>query len=92
MAENRAERVVQDLVAKGIVDQKNRRDAQRILEEVLPKKVYKYAVLFLGVATLILAMGGVGLAGLQVKVIPDALWTALGAGIGGLAGIFTGED
>jgi len=48
-------------------------------------------VIFLGFATLIVAVGGILLAAIN-KEAPDALWTALGAGIGGLAGIFTGKE
>jgi len=57
----------------------------------IPGITYNKAVIFLGFATLIVALGGILLAALD-KTPPDALWTALGAGIGGLAGIFTGKD
>jgi Trk-type K+ transport system membrane component len=57
----------------------------------VPEKTYDKAVIFLGFATLIVAVGGILLAALN-KTVPDALWTALGAGIGGLAGIFTGKE
>ena len=57
----------------------------------LPEKTYDKAVIFLGYVTLLVAVGGILLAALN-KTVPDALWTALGAGIGGLAGIFTGKN
>jgi hypothetical protein len=48
------------------------------------------AVIFLGLATLVLAVGSMALV-LNDKTVPEALWSALGAGIGGLAGIFMGQ-
>ena len=56
----------------------------------VPEPTYNKAVIFLGAATLIVALGGILLAAID-KEVPDALWTALGAGIGGLAVIFTGK-
>lgn len=57
----------------------------------LPPKTYTTAVLFLGLVTLLLAVGAIGLAAYG-KPVADALWGALGAGIGGLAGIFMAKD
>jgi hypothetical protein len=56
----------------------------------LPPKAYNNAVFFLGCATLVITLGGVFLIAYN-KTVPDGLWTALGAGIGGLAGIFMGK-
>jgi hypothetical protein len=44
-----------------------------------------------GWATIELAMGIILLAGLG-KAVPEALWSSLGAGIGGLAVIFMGKQ
>ncbi|MBM3305694.1 MAG: hypothetical protein FJY79_07120 [Candidatus Aminicenantes bacterium] len=59
--------------------------------ENMPEKTIHTAVLFLGIATLILAVGSVGLA-IFGKPIPEALWTVLGACVGGLAGIYMGKQ
>jgi hypothetical protein len=66
---------------------------EKILNAIkgVPEPTYSKAVIFLGAATLIVAVGGILLAAID-KTVPDALWTALGAGIGGLAGIFTGKE
>lgn len=48
---------------------------------------YNTAVVFLGLITIALAVGSVVLAALQ-RDVAEGLWGALGAGIGGLAGIF----
>ncbi len=53
----------------------------------LPEKTYNTAIYFLGGVTLLLALGAVVLPAFGNQVA-DALWGALGAGIGGLAGIF----
>jgi hypothetical protein len=59
--------------------------------ENMPEKTIHTAVLFLGIATLILAVGSVGLA-IFGKPIPEALWTVLGACVGGLAGVYMGKS
>ena len=48
-------------------------------------------MLFLGIATLVLTLGCVLLA-IVGKTIPEALWTVLGACIGGLAGVYMGKS
>lgn len=50
-------------------------------------RVYLWAVVFLGAATYVLALGAIVL-----RATPDALWTAVGAGLGGLTGIFMGHQ
>ena len=57
----------------------------------LPPATYNKAVIFLGLATVLLVLGSIFLTGTN-KVVPDALWGAVGAGIGGLAGIFMGKE
>ena len=59
--------------------------------ENMPEKTIHTAVLFLGIATLILTLGCVLLA-IVGKTIPEGLWTVLGAGIGGLAGVYMGKS
>ena len=61
------------------------------IEENMPKKTYTLAVKFLGWATLLLIAGAVASL-LMNKAASEALWTAVGAGLGGLAGIFTGKS
>ncbi len=90
MAQFKVEKVAQDLAAKG-VDQATVAEVKRtIIENMKPETIDK-AVLFLGWATVALAVGSIILAGLN-KTVPEALWSALGAGIGGLAGIFMGKQ
>lgn len=57
----------------------------------LPPETYNKAILFLGWATVALVVGSIVLASLD-KTVPEALWGALGAGIGGLAGVFMGKQ
>ena len=61
------------------------------LGKKFPEKVYNLAVVYLGLATILLVLGAVVLLWLG-KAAPDGLWVALGAGIGGLAGIFTSRS
>jgi len=67
------------------------REIENAIAINLPPEAYKKAVIFLGSATLVLALGSILLAGLGQEV-SEALWGALGAGIGGLAGIFMGKE
>jgi len=62
---------------------------QRITSRLQPRprqRVYIWAVVFLGAATYVLALGAI-----LLRATPDALWTAVGAGLGGLTGIFMGR-
>ena len=79
-----------NLEIQGFNDPQTREKILNTIKTV-PEKTYDKAVIFLGFATLIVAVGGILLAAID-KTAPDALWTALGAGIGGLAGIFTGKE
>ena len=85
-----SEKVTADLRAAGaspdIVDA-----ARTSIEQNVPKKTYTLAVKFLGWATLLLIAGAVASL-LMNKAASEALWTAVGAGLGGLAGIFTGKS
>ncbi len=65
--------------------------ASQAIVDKLPSKTYNTAILFLGAVTLLLAIGAVLLPVFD-KEVADALWGALGAGIGGLAGIFMAKD
>ena len=62
-----------------------------LLEKMFPTGVYKAAVIFLGWVTVLLAVGAIALIAYTGQS-PEALWVALGAGIGGLAGIFAQKD
>ncbi len=64
--------------------------ARASLGKNFPEKVYSLAVVYLGIATILLVLGAVVLLWLG-KEAPDGLWVAVGAGIGALAGIFTGR-
>jgi len=59
------------------------------VKDSLSQGTYDKAVLFLGWVTVLLTVGTLALAYLDKA--PEALWGALGAGIGGLAGIFTAD-
>ncbi len=61
------------------------------IQSNLPAKTYNTAVLFLGLITIVSAIGSILLPAIGASV-PEALWSALGAGIGGLAGIFMSRD
>jgi hypothetical protein len=86
----RKEHVLADLRAAGathaVIEQ-----AIDSLNANYPPKTYTVAVWFLGSATIILIAGAVASV-LLGKETSDALWTAVGAGLGGLAGIFTGKS
>ena len=56
----------------------------------ISEKTYNLAVVFLGVVTLLLAAGSLAALFTNTKM-PEALWTLVGAGIGGLAGVFTAK-
>ena len=61
------------------------------LAEHLPSRTYLIAVWFLGFVTVILAVGSLYLL-TRGPVASEALWTALGTGIGGLAGVFSARS
>ncbi len=61
------------------------------LKKNFPGQAYELAVWFLGIATIVLIVGAV-LESLFAKTTSDAMWAVAGAGIGGLAGIFTGKS
>lgn len=83
------EKVVADLIAAGAAPD-ILKTAQESIDKNLPKKTYTLAVKFLGWATLLLIAGAI--ASLLLNKSAAALWTAVGAGLGGLAGIFTGKN
>lgn len=89
MAQFKVAAITKDLEEKG-VDSGTISKVKSTLENMRPETIDK-AVLFLGWATVVLALGSIVLAGFG-KTVPEALWGALGAGIGGLAGIFMGRQ
>lgn len=91
MPKPKAERLAKALISQGMIDPSKEFEAQSTISANLPPETYKKAVIFLGWATVALALGSMLLAGLA-KEVPEALWGALGAGIGGLAGIFMGRE
>ena len=90
MAQLKIEKIEKDLAGKGVDQATVEKVKSTIIENMKPESIDK-AVLFLGWATVVLAVGSVVLAGIS-KTVPEALWGALGAGIGGLAGIFMGKQ
>ncbi len=89
MAQLRVEKVADDLAGQG-VDADTIAKVRSTITANMPPETIDKAVVFLGLTTIVLALGGIFLPGLG-KAVPEALWTALGAGIGGLAGIFMGK-
>lgn len=83
------EAVIANLKTKGFGPDDIKK-VEKALEESIPKKTYEVAVWFLGISTLILIIGAV-VTLLLGKTTSDALWTCVGAGLGALAGIFTGK-
>lgn len=84
-----------ELVARTLADEGfDEAQTQKVKAAIaasLPEKTYNMAVVYLGVATVALVLGSILLGGLG-KEVPEALWGALGAGIGGLAGVFMGNQ
>ena len=90
MAQLSVQKVEEALKAEGF----SAADTQKVRGAImahLPAKTYNTAILFLGWATVALAVGSIVLAGVG-NAVPEALWGALGAGIGGLAGIFMSKE
>jgi len=86
----RKDNVLADLAKAGATEAMIEK-ARESLNANYPPKTYTVAVWFLGSATIILIVGAVASV-LLGKEASDALWTAVGAGLGGLAGIFTGKS
>jgi len=85
-----SEKVTADLQAAGATPDLVKA-ARMSIEQNMPKITYTLAVKFLGWATLLLIAGAITSL-LIHKSASEALWTAVGAGLGGLAGIFTGKS
>lgn len=81
----KTEEIVSALQNDGFTEAQVQRVAS-ILQAAPRPRVYVWAVVFLGAATYVLALGAI-----LLRATPDALWTAVGAGLGGLAGIFMGR-
>lgn len=84
-----------DAVIEDIIDAKATPEvieaALKSLQRNFSERTYYAAVNFLGVATIIL-VGGAVASLLLVKPTSEAFWTAVGAGLGALAGIFTAKS
>ena len=83
------QKVKEDLAKHGFTPDQAQKVQEVIIANMKPETLDK-AVVFLGLATLALIVGGILLAGLG-REVPDPLWSVLGAGIGGLAGVFMGK-
>lgn len=91
MAQLKAKEIVEGLANQGFIDKTKASEAEDAIKNLkLSPETYDTAVWFLGIATVILAIGSMVLVGLDKA--SEAVWGALGAGIGGLAGIFTGKQ
>ncbi len=83
------QKVKEDLARHGFTPDQAQKVQEVIIANMKPETLDK-AVVFLGLATLALIVGGILLAALG-REVPDPLWSVLGAGIGGLAGVFMGR-
>jgi hypothetical protein len=81
------DRIPRSLREAGFADAQIQQAQNAVEAAVVPEKTYTTAVLFLGIVTLVLGIGTILLAALN-RTLPEGLWVVLGAGIGGLAGIF----
>ena len=84
--QTRIEKLDTELRAVGLSD-KELVAVHEWVEKTFPPRVYRTAVRFLGWVTVLLAAGAVALLAFDYAS-PEALWALVGAGIGGLAGIF----
>lgn len=89
MRQAKLDMVVQALASEGFNEEQTQK-VEAAIAASLPEKTYNMAVVYLGVVTVALVLGSILLGGLE-KEVPEALWGALGAGIGGLAGVFMGN-
>lgn len=62
----------------------------KAISDNFPPRVYFIAVWFIGVITLSMALGAVAL--LFKGISDEAVWVAIGVGLGALAGIFAGKE
>jgi len=90
MAQLQLGKVCEALRQKGFND-KQTEEVKQAIQANLPPETYNKAMLFLGWVTVVLAVGSIIFIGLG-REVPEALWAVLGAGIGGLAGIFVGKQ
>jgi hypothetical protein len=89
MSQVRLDEVARTLSNEGFTEEQTAR-VKAAITASLPERTYNTAVVYLGVATVALVLGSILLGGMG-KDVPEALWGALGAGIGGLAGVFMGS-
>jgi hypothetical protein len=89
MAQLKVEKLKEDLVKQGFNADQVEKIGDTVVANIKPG-TYDKAVWFIGLATLVLIVGFIVLA-VWDKSVPGELWTVLGASIGGLAGIFTGN-
>lgn len=90
MAQLQIGKVCEALRQKGFND-KQTEEIKEAIQANLPPEAYNKAVLFIGWVTVLLAAGSIVFVSLG-REVPEALWAVLGAGIGGLAGIFVGKQ
>jgi hypothetical protein len=84
---NKVEPIISKLKSWNVLSAEQLSELESDLRNAIPENVYKVAIYFLGAITALLVIGAIVLA-MSEKGAPDAIWAALGAGIGGLAGIF----
>jgi hypothetical protein len=90
MAQLQIKKIEKPLEEQGFTQEQIQKVKNTILVNLKPE-TYDKAVIFLGWVTLALALGSILLVSIG-KSVPEALWGTLGAGIGGLAGIFIGKQ
>lgn len=86
MAKLQIEKIEKELKEEGLDDAQSKQ-AISIMKANLPVKTLTAAIHYLGWATLLLVVGCIVLPYYD-KTPPEAIWGALGAGIGAMAGIF----
>ena len=86
----RFEKMEKELRNEGLDDDVAQK-AMEVFKANLPPPVYKSAIHYLGSATILLVFGSIAMY-IYKGALPDAIWGAIGAGIGGLAGLFMGSQ
>jgi len=81
---------VEELEEEGF-DEEQVKVAKSVARNNLGQKTYNTAVHYLGLATILLGIGALYVAYHQPDGVSEALWGIIGAGVGGLSGIFMGR-
>lgn len=82
----KVEKVINDL---GLPNDKTEETVEK-LRTIIPPETYKTAIHYLGLTTIILVLGVIAIVIFE-GTLPEAVWGVIGAGMGGLVGIFMGD-